>query len=228
MTLWKKFGKLLRLRKKSAKAISIHNVAIFGYADAKPGDELFNSTKEVAKGLARLGYTVVDGGGPGVMRAATIGAKQGGGKVLAVTLNLADMTNFEGRDPDNVFDKEIKTDSYVERTLTLMKAGQVYVVFNGGTGTISEFAMAWGSSGKVGFKGSKKSTPYAGQKTMEDVLARVKDRGMVEADVFVTGVGSGRESAIRALQGSGMSILSIKDRTPIPHGGVRSKKVRRV
>jgi uncharacterized protein (TIGR00730 family) len=144
MTLWKKFGKLLRLRKKSAKAISIHNVAIFGYADAKPGDELFNSTKEVAKGLARLGYTVVDGGGPGVMRAATIGAKQGGGKVLAVTLNLADMTNFEGRDPDNVFDKEIKTDSYVERTLTLMKAGQVYVVFNGGTGTISEFAMAWG------------------------------------------------------------------------------------
>lgn len=88
--------------------------------------------------------------------------------------------------------------------------------------------LAWGSSGKVGFKGSKKSTPYAGQKTMEDLLSRVKDRGIVEADVFVTGVGSGRESAIRALQGSGMSILSIKDRTPIPHGGVRSKKVRRV
>lgn len=144
MKLWKKFGKLLHLRKKAAKAISIHNVAIFGYADAKPGDELFNSAKDVAKGLARLGYTVVDGGGPGVMRAATIGAKQGGGKVLAVTLNLDGMTNFEGRDPDNVFDKEIKTDSYVERTLTLMKAGQVYVVFKGGTGTISEFAMAWG------------------------------------------------------------------------------------
>lgn len=144
MSIWKKFGKLLRLRKKAAKAISIHNVALFGYADAKPGDELFNSAKEVAKGLARLGYTVVDGGGPGVMRAATIGAKQGGGKVLAVTLRLSDMTHFEGRDPDNVFDKEIQTDSYVERTLTLMKAGQVYVVFKGGTGTISEFAMAWG------------------------------------------------------------------------------------
>lgn len=144
MSIWNKFGKLLRRHKKTAKAISIHNVAIFGYADAKPGDELFNDVKETAKGLARLGYTVVDGGGPGVMRAATIGAKQGGGKVLAVTLYPSDMSHFEGRDPDNVFDKEFKTESYVERTLTLMKAGQVYVVFNGGTGTISEFAMAWG------------------------------------------------------------------------------------
>lgn len=141
---WNKFGKILHFRKKPAKAISIHNVAIFGYADAKPGDELFNSTKDTAKALAKAGYTVVDGGGPGVMRAATIGAKQGGGKVIAVTLGETDMTHFEGLDPENVFDKEFKTESYVERTLTLMKAGQVYVVFKGGTGTISEFAMAWG------------------------------------------------------------------------------------
>lgn len=88
--------------------------------------------------------------------------------------------------------------------------------------------VVWGSAGKAGFKGSKKSTPYAGQKTMEDVLMRLKDRGMVEADVFITGIGSGRESAVRALQSSGMNILTIKDRTPSPHGGVRPKKVRRV
>ncbi len=88
--------------------------------------------------------------------------------------------------------------------------------------------VAWGSAGKAGFKGSKKSTPYAGGKTMEDVLARVKDRGLQEVDIFIKGIGSGREQAIRALLGAGLTVLSIKDRTPTPHGGVRPKKVRRV
>jgi small subunit ribosomal protein S11 len=71
------------------------------------------------------------------------------------------------------------------------------------------------SAGKAGFKGSKKSTPYAGGKTMEDVLTRIKDRGLQEVDIFIKGIGSGRESAIRALQGSGLTVLTIKDRTPI-------------
>ena len=88
--------------------------------------------------------------------------------------------------------------------------------------------LLWSSAGKIGFKGSKKSTPYAGQRTMEDVLARMKDRGLVELDVFIKGIGSGRESAVRALQGSGLNILTIKDQTPTPHGGVRPKKPRRV
>ena len=88
--------------------------------------------------------------------------------------------------------------------------------------------LLWSSAGKIGFKGSKKSTPYAGQKTMEDILARVKERGLVEVDVFIKGIGSGRESAVRALQGSGLNVLTIKDQTPIPHGGVRPKKPRRV
>lgn len=88
--------------------------------------------------------------------------------------------------------------------------------------------ISWGSAGLVGFKGSKKSTPYAAQKTMEDTIARVKERGLVEVDVMVKGIGSGRESAVRALQSSGLTVLSIKDQTPIAHGGVRPKKVRRV
>ena len=88
--------------------------------------------------------------------------------------------------------------------------------------------IAWGSAGKAGFKGSKKSTPYAGGKTMEDVLARMKERGLQEVDIFIKGIGSGREAAIRALQGAGLTVLTIKDRTPTPHGGVRQKKVRRV
>jgi small subunit ribosomal protein S11 len=88
--------------------------------------------------------------------------------------------------------------------------------------------IGWGSAGRTGFKGSKKSTPYAAQKTMEDTIARLKETGLSEVDVFVKGIGTGRESAVRALQGSGLSILSIQDQTPIPHGGVRPKKARRV
>ncbi|MDB4940092.1 MAG: ribosomal protein [Candidatus Doudnabacteria bacterium] len=111
--------------------------------------------------------------------------------------------------------------------------GKVYVqsTYNNTIVTITDIAgnvISWGSAGLVGFKGSKKSTPYAAQKTMEDTIQRVKDRGLQEVDVLVKGIGSGRESAVRALQSSGLIVLSIKDQTPIPHGGVRPKKVRRV
>ncbi len=111
--------------------------------------------------------------------------------------------------------------------------GKVYVqsTYNNTIVTITDVAgnvISWGSAGLVGFKGSKKSTPYAAQKTMEDTIQRVKDRGLQEVDVLVKGIGSGRESAVRALQSSGLIVLSIKDQTPIPHGGVRPKKVRRV
>jgi small subunit ribosomal protein S11 len=111
--------------------------------------------------------------------------------------------------------------------------GRIYVqsTYNNTIVTVTDVTgsvIGWGSAGRTGFKGSKKSTPYAAQKTMEDVIARLKDVGIQEVDVFVKGIGTGRESAVRALQGAGFSILSIKDQTPIPHGGVRPKKARRV
>ena len=129
---------------KEKKAGTIQYIAIFGYADASENDDLFKTVREVTKKLAEASYVVVDGGGPGVMRAATIGAKEGGGKVIGVTLYSEDIPNFEGRDPKNMFDQEIRTTNYVERTLALMRTGQIYVIFNGGSGTISEFGMAWG------------------------------------------------------------------------------------
>jgi small subunit ribosomal protein S11 len=111
--------------------------------------------------------------------------------------------------------------------------GKIYInsTYNNTIVTVTDVSgnvLAWGSAGKTGFKGSKKSTPYAGQKTMEDTLSRIRERGLAEVDVLIRGIGSGRESAVRALQGSGLSVLSIKDMTPTPHGGVRPKKVRRV
>ncbi len=94
--------------------------------------------------MAEAGYTIVDGGGPGGMRAATDGAHSGGGKVVGITFKASSGMNYEGKDPSNKFDLDIKANNYVERTLALLKSGQVYICFNGGTGTISEFGMAWG------------------------------------------------------------------------------------
>lgn len=141
LKIWKK----LSTQSNPEKAESITSVAVFGSSDAKEESGVYKDAFKVAFTLAKVGYTIVDGGGPGVMRAATQGAKAGGGRVIGVTLYPKDkVANFEGRDLENPIDEEIKTDSYVERTLTLMKEGQIYVVFNGGTGTVSEFGMAWG------------------------------------------------------------------------------------
>lgn len=126
------------------KAKNIEQVAIFGSAHAEPKGKLVKEVFEVSKKLAEAGYIVVNGGGPGVMRAATMGAKSVGGKVVGIVLETDVNMHYEGRDPRNKFDIEIRADNYVERTLALMREGQVYVIFQGGTGTISEFGMAWG------------------------------------------------------------------------------------
>ncbi|MBI2039926.1 LOG family protein [Candidatus Microgenomates bacterium] len=126
------------------KAGNIDRVAIFGFADAPVNSNLYKDAFNVAKILAQTGYLVVNGGGPGVMRAATEGAHAVGGKVTGVTFYPKEIIRYEGKDPQNQVDEEVITQNYVERTLRLLERGQVYVVLNGGTGTISEFGMAWG------------------------------------------------------------------------------------
>ncbi len=122
----------------------ILNVTFLGYADAKETDDPFVSAYEVAKLCAEEGYTVVNGGGPGIMKASTEGAKSVGGSAIGVTFFPKDIPMFEGRDPSNKVDQLIVVNNYLERTLKLLEIGQIYVIFNGGTGTISEFGMAWG------------------------------------------------------------------------------------
>ena len=121
----------------------IKTVSCLGFADALPHDQVYTDAFEVGKILAENGYAVADGGGPGVMRAATEGAESVKGKTIGVTFYPKDITNFEGRDLNNKFDREIKTKNYLERTLKLLEVGQAYVIFKGGVGTISEFGMAW-------------------------------------------------------------------------------------
>ena len=89
-------------------------------------------------------------------------------------------------------------------------------------------AIAWSSAGSTGVKGSRKSTPYAAQIAGETAARRAMEHGMREVDVYVKGPGAGRESAVRALQAAGLSLLSIRDVTPIPHNGCRPRKRRRV
>lgn len=88
--------------------------------------------------------------------------------------------------------------------------------------------LAWSSSGLLGFKGAKKATPYAATQVVGDVSEKVKKYGVRELEVFVRGVGSGRESSIRTLANRGFDLVAIKDVTPIPHNGCRPKKPRRV
>ena len=103
--------------------------------------------------------------------------------------------------------------------------------FNNTVITITDIAgntVCWASSGSAGFKGSKKSTPFAAQVASEQAARKAMENGIKEVEIHVNGPGSGRESAIRAIQTAGLQISSIKDVTPLPHNGCRPPKKRRV
>lgn len=88
--------------------------------------------------------------------------------------------------------------------------------------------IAWSSAGRAGFAGARKATPFAAQQVMMDIVERLKPYGMEEVKVFVRGIGSAREAAIRALAAAGLAVTAIRDITPIPHNGVRAPKRRRI
>lgn len=111
--------------------------------------------------------------------------------------------------------------------------GNVYIqaTYNNTIITICDLngnVLAWASSGNLGFKGPRKATPFAASKVAETVIEKVRKVGMEDVSVFVRGIGSGRESAIRSIASRGLNIVFIKDMTPVPHNGCRAKKVRRV
>lgn len=121
----------------------IKNIAFFGYSDAKKKSGLYQNSFQTAQILAKNGYVIVNGGGPGVMDAATQGAESVGGETLSITFAPKNASGFEGRYPRNITDKEIKTGNYIERMFKLLEHGDLYIIFKGGTGTLSEFATAW-------------------------------------------------------------------------------------
>lgn len=122
----------------------IKTVTFFGSSTESAGDDNFEIAKKAAAAVAETGRTIINGGGPGVMLAATLGAKEAKGKTIAVYYRPELATNFEGKVAANIADKSYEEANYILRTKRLLELGDAYVVFNGGTGTISEFAMAWG------------------------------------------------------------------------------------
>ena len=130
-------------------------------------------------------------------------------------------------------DKNIKKDKPKRKILKGVTAGIVHIqaTFNNTIITVTDKqgnTLVWASPGICGFSGSKKSTPFAAQIAAAEAARRAKDLGLQSVEVLVRGPGSGRESAIRAIQATGLMITSIKDVTPIPHNGCRPRKKRRV
>ncbi len=119
------------------------------------------------------------------------------------------------------------------KTKRNLSAGQVhiYATFNNTIVTVTDTqgnALCWGSSGSAGFKGSRKSTPFAARLAAEQAIKEAQSMGIQEVDVIIKGPGPGRESAIRAVQAMGLRVRSIADITPVPHNGCRPPKKRRV
>lgn len=118
-----------------------------------------------------------------------------------------------------------------ERQYAQTGIAHIQASFNNTLITITDMsgnAIVWGSAGSLGFKGSRKSTPFAAQRAAEVVAKKAVENGMKQVDVYVKGPGSGRESAIRALQANGLRVNLIKDITPTPHNGCRPPKKRRI
>lgn len=122
----------------------IKAVTFFGSAFVIAADKEFDQARATARLVAKSGRTIINGGGPGIMLAATLGAKDVDGKTIAVNYTPKHAFNFEGQAAANFADKEYNEENYIMRVKRLLELGDAYIVFNGGTGTISEIGMAWG------------------------------------------------------------------------------------
>jgi len=121
----------------------IKNIAFFGDSAVPKSSSVYKDAYTIAKILAKEGFTIVNGGGPGVMNASTQGAEAANGETLAVTFDPHDAPGFEGRYVGNIVDVEVKTENYIERMFKLMEHADIYIMFKGGSGTVSEFGTAW-------------------------------------------------------------------------------------
>lgn len=130
-------------------------------------------------------------------------------------------------------EESVRKGAQVSAPSVKLSKGRAYisVTYNNTIITLTDLrgnVLSWASAGSIGFKGTKKSTPFAATKVGEVIAENGKKMGLREVAIFVKGVGSGRESAIRSLGTHGLNIISIKDITPLPHNGCRPPKVRRV
>ena len=130
-------------------------------------------------------------------------------------------------------DTKIKKGAKKKTDTLVTQNGRVYITstFNNTLVTVTNDrgdTLGWSSAGAKGYKGTRKSTPYAASVAVEDVVKKIVAKGLKAADIFIKGPGNGRDSSLRGIRNAGLQILSISDITPMPHNGPRSKKKRRV
>lgn len=175
----------------------IKAVTFFGSSAAKEGEAVYTEAYDAAKAVAQSGRDVVNGGGPGTMLAASRGAKEGKGKGIVVYYTPKYATEFEGKSAENYADEVFEEANYVMRTKKLLELGNVYVVFNGGTGTLSEFGMAWGLA-KLYF-GHHKPVILYGSQWKEIITILMKDMMIPEHAYNVLSFVENTEELIEAI-----------------------------
>jgi small subunit ribosomal protein S11 len=165
-------------------------------------------------------------GKPSKKAAAAAGAAEAPKVIEAATAAVPTAAELLGEDPNA---KKVIKAKHAKNIASGI--ANILATFNNTQVTITDAQgnlIGWSSAGRVGFKGSRKSTAYAAQMVAQDAARQAMSHGMKEVEIRVKGPGSGRESAIRALQAIGLEISSIKDMTPVPHNGCRPRKKRRV
>jgi len=194
-------------------------------AGEKPAAAKQGGAEAPAKGAKKAagGAPAAEAAAPGAAADAAKPAAEGGAPPTVAAPTAAELL------ADDLAGKKIIKAKGAKNIVT--GVANILATFNNTIVTITDMqghAIGWSSAGRVGFKGSRKSTAYAAQQVAQDAARQAMSHGMREVEVRVNGPGSGRESAIRALQAIGLEITTIKDVTPIPHNGCRPRKKRRV
>mgnify|MGYP002862748656 CR=1 FL=1 len=191
---------------------NVKAVAIFGYAGAAKEESLWGETYEVSKKLADEGFVVVNGGGPGVMEAATMGAESVQGQTITVTLEPKYAPNFEDKYLGNKPDEEIATSNYIERMFTLIAESDFFVIMNGGTGTLSEFATVWLLAWL--YKGRHKGFVLYGEYWKEIVDVLVKNMRIQKGSLEVFEIVSTPEEVVGAIRRYEEKMKDVKKNWP--------------
>lgn len=187
-------------------------VTFFGYAGEFKGDPGWTNAYQIANIIAAKGYRIVDGGGPGIMQAVTDGAesyKNGAADTTAVYYRPKSSTMFEGAAPQNITDHKLYFEDYVKRTIKLLELGDIYFVFNGGTGTFSELGMAWGLARL--YYGHHKPLILVGEFWHEIMSSLLKNMRIREEEKRVFKIANNVEEAIQIFD---EFVKEIEDRKP--------------
>lgn len=184
----------------------IKNIAFFGDADISETDETYKFAFDLAEALAKDDYIIVDGGGPGVMEAATSGAVKGGGKTISVTFDPVNAPGYEGKYIGNVTDTEVVTTNYIERMFKLMEYSDIFIIFKGGSGTISELGTAWVLA-KL-YYGHHKPFILYGEFWIEIIDAIRKNMNIDSKEMSVFEICRNKDEVLRTIQKFEMKIVT--------------------